>query len=95
MNISKKTVGVSEVPLPDAFLEEAKKEPKRLLISDHIKTINLLRNEKRFTFREIAEWFEKRGFDVDQSAIYRAYMRDIPDNQRDPYSDWSDIDQPE
>lgn len=60
MKSAKKSATVSEVPLRDAFLEDAMKEPKRLLISDHIKTINLLRNEKRFTFREIAEWFGSR-----------------------------------
>jgi hypothetical protein len=46
----------SGIPAPDAFLEEAKREPKRQLIHDHIATIKTLRNEKRFTFRAIAEW---------------------------------------
>ena len=45
-----------EVPDPKAFLEEAKKESKRKLISDYSDTITVLRNEKRFTFRAIADW---------------------------------------
>ena len=80
-----------EVPLPDAFLEEAKKEQKRKLLFDHIKTINLLRNEKRFTFREIAEWLAARGIETDHSAVYRAYLAAIPEEQRDPREDWDDV----
>ncbi len=81
----------SEVPAPEAFLQEAKNEPKRKLILDHIGTINHLRDEKRFTFREIAEWFNKRGFEFDHSAVYRAYLSAIPEDQRDPREDWSEV----
>ena len=85
----------SEIPAPDAFLEEAKNEPKRKLISDHIKTINTLREEKRFTFRAIAEWLTKRGIETDHSSVYRAYLGAIPEDRRDPYADWSDVDMPD
>lgn len=81
----------AEVPLPDAFLEQAKKEQKRKLVSDHVNTINLLRNEKRFTFREIAEWLTARGIETDHSAVYRAYLAAIPEEQRDPREDWDDV----
>ncbi len=80
-----------EVPLPDAFLEEAKQEPKRKLLSDHIETINLLRHEKRFTFREIAEWLTARGIQTDHSAVYRAYLGAIPVERRDPNENWDDV----
>jgi hypothetical protein len=85
----------SDIPAPDAFLEEAKSEPKRKLISDHIKTINTLREEKRFTFRAIAEWLTKRGIETDHSSVYRAYLAAIPEDRRDPDADWSDVDMPD
>ena len=84
----------AECPEPEAFLTEAEKEPKRKLISDHLKTITTLRDEKRFTFREIAEWFRERGFETDHSAVYRAYLSAIPEEQRDPSQDWSDVEVP-
>ena len=64
----------AEVPAPEAFLEEAKREPKRKLISDHSDTIRTLREEKKFTFRAIAEWFCERGIETDRGAVYRAYL---------------------
>jgi len=86
----------SEVPASDAFLEEAKNEPKRKLLTDHIQTITVLRNEKRFTFRAIAEWLTARGIETDHSAVYRAYLAAIPEEQRDPREPWDDeIDLPE
>ena len=88
-------VAQDEVPARDAFLEEAKREPKRKLLSDHIETIKLLRNEKRFTFRAIADWLGERGFVTDHSAVYRAYLADIPEEQRDPREDWSEVDMPD
>jgi hypothetical protein len=85
----------SEIPAPDAFLEEAKGEPKRKLIGDHIGTINLLREEKRFTFRAIAEWLTKRGIETDHSSVYRAYLAAIPEERRDPSTSWEDVDMPD
>ena len=81
----------AKVPEPEGFLAEAIKEPKRKLLSDHLKTITTLRDEKRFTFRDIADWFNKRGFETDHSAVYRAYLSNIPEEQRDPNEDWSDV----
>jgi hypothetical protein len=79
------------VPEPEAFLEEAKREPKRLLLMDHIKTIGMLRMEKKFTWRAIAAWLNERGFDTDHSAVYRTYLASIPESQRSPDEDWSDV----
>ena len=78
-------------PEPEAFLAEAKSEPKRKLLLDHIATINTLRDEKKFTFREIAAWFNKRGFETDHSAVYRAYLSAVPEDQRRPEQDWSEV----
>ena len=66
-------------PLPvEAFLEDAEKEPKRILLADHARTIKTLRDKKRLTFRAIAEWFGERGLETDQSAVYRAYCASFP-----------------
>jgi hypothetical protein len=80
-----------EIPLPNAFLEEAREEPKRQLLSDHIETINLLRDGKRFTFRAIAEWLSARGIATDHSSVYRAYMSAIPEDRRHPDEDWEEF----
>jgi hypothetical protein len=84
-----------DVPAPDAFLTEAKNEPKRKLITDHIRTITVLRDEKRFTFRQIAEWLTDKGVETDHSSVYRAYMAAVPDEQRDPITDWQEFETPE
>jgi hypothetical protein len=69
----------------EAFLQDAEKEPKRILLADHTKTIRKLRDEKRLTFRAIAEWFGERGLDTDQSAVYRAYCASFPEVDQDGY----------
>ena len=88
-----------EVPSREAFLEEAKKEQRRQLIADHSKTITFLRDEKRFTFREIAEWLSQRGITANRGAVYRAYVAAQPmteeeywDSQQDATDEnWEDI----
>ena len=86
------TEAQSDVPPEEAFYQEAKREPKRKAILDHTATIRLLREEKKFTFREIAEWFQQRGFNVDRSAIYRAWLLSIPSSQRDPEdTEWQEL----
>jgi hypothetical protein len=73
----------------EAFLQEAEKEPKRILLVDHINTITTLRDKKRLTFRAIAEWFGERGIETDQGAIYRAYCASFPnvDDYGNPVED--------
>jgi len=61
---------------------------------DHIQTIQILRDQKRFTFRDIAEWLAKRGVETDHSAVYRAYLKAIPERERHTEQDWSDVDEP-
>ena len=86
---------LADIPAPDAFLAEATNEPKRKLITDHTRTIKVLRDEKRFTFRQIAEWLTDRGIETDHSSVYRAYMSAVPDEQRDPITDWEEFETPE
>jgi hypothetical protein len=85
----------SDCPPPEAFLEEAKKEPKRILLMDYISTINTLRNEKKFTFRAIAEWLVARGVETDHSAVYRTYLAAVPPQYRNPDDNWpAEVDEP-
>lgn len=77
-------IGEDGVPEPEAFLDDAEKEPRRKLILDHTKTIKLLRDKKNFTFAAIADWFNQRGFQTDRSAVYRAYWLSIVPNPNDP-----------
>ena len=44
---------------------------------DYIDTINILRDKKSFSFREIAAWFNERGVPLDNNDVYRAYMGDM------------------
>lgn len=82
-----KSATQAEVPEPEAFLEEAKREPKQKLILDHIRTIRVLRDEKKFTFRAIADFFNKRGFATDHSAVYRAFLLSIKPEEIHPDDD--------
>lgn len=85
----------AEIPDSRSLVEAARQEQKRTLLIDHIDAIRLLRDEKRFTFRGIAEWLSERGIQTDHSAVYRAYFGAIPRENRDPNEDWSDVDEPE
>jgi hypothetical protein len=64
-----------ECPPPEHLLEEAMKEPNRRLLQDYIQTIRVLRDEKGFTFREVADWLTKSGVDADHNAVYRVYTK--------------------
>jgi uroporphyrinogen-III synthase len=73
-------------PSPEALLQEAKNERKRVLLMEHAKTIAVLRDEKKFTFRAIAKWLLQRGIKVDHSAVYRTYLAAIPEEKRQPFA---------
>jgi len=68
-----------ENPPPEYLLEEAMKEPDRKLLEEYIQSIKVLRDYKRFTFREIADWLKEYGVIADHNAIYRAYLKHTPD----------------
>ena len=65
------------IPSPASLAEQAQKEPRIIAARDYIETINILRHEKSFSFREIASWFNERGVPLDNNEIYRAYMSDL------------------
>ena len=52
------------------ILNEAKSKPSRSDLSAHIDTIAVLRN-KNYTWREIAEFFNEQGIEVDHTKVYR------------------------
>ena len=70
-----------EFPPPHFLLEQAEKEPNRKLLEDYRETINVLRNDKGFSFREIAEWLRQNGVDADYNAVYRVYTKGMPDDE--------------
>ena len=63
---------------PDIVLREALNEPSPRLLDDYIEAIQALKN-KRFTFREIAEWLQQFGIEADHNAVYRAYSKTVSD----------------
>lgn len=65
------------IPDPVALAEAAKKEKRIIAARDYIQTINILRDQKSFSFREIAAWFNERGLPLDNNEIYRAYMATV------------------
>jgi len=63
---------------PDSLLELALKEPDRRPLRDYADVISVLRHQKKFTFREVAEWLKKHNVDADHNAVYREYTRCMP-----------------
>jgi len=47
------------IPPPEYLLEEAMKEPDRKLLEEYYQTITVLRDNKRFSFREISGLAER------------------------------------
>jgi hypothetical protein len=70
-----------EFPPPHFLLEQAEKEPNRKLLGDYLETITVLRKEKGFSFREIAEWLTQNGVTADYNAVYRVYTKGMPDDE--------------
>lgn len=65
---------------PDIVFREAMAEENRRALREYHDAIKVLRDEKRFTFREIAEWLEKYNVEADHNAVYREYTRGMPES---------------
>jgi hypothetical protein len=65
---------------PQHLRAEAEKEPRRRSLGDYGDTIRLLKEEKGFSFREIAGWFHQRGVSIDHNAAWRAYSKTTPNS---------------
>jgi hypothetical protein len=75
------SVTVVDIPLPEMLAEMARGEVDRGLLEDYRETIQILRDDKRFSFREIAEWLNSHGIEVDRNAVYRAYCKRLSDSE--------------
>jgi len=64
-----------EFPDPSELLDEAESENPRRILGNYHEAIQVLKNSKRFTFREIAEWLTKRGVPCDHNGVYREYTK--------------------
>ena len=70
---------ISSVSTTRTLFDVALEEPRRRELAEFSDVINVLRNDKNFTFREIAKWlYEHTGFQADHNAVYREYIRGIP-----------------
>jgi hypothetical protein len=64
-----------EFPPPEYLLEQARGESNRKLLQDYAETIGVLRDEKGFSFREIADWLTENGVQADYNSVYRVYTK--------------------
>ena len=64
---------------PQQVLAEAVQEPRRRGLADYQEAIRVLKEEKEFSFRDIAAWLQQRGLKVDHNAVWRAYSKAAPE----------------
>jgi leucyl aminopeptidase (aminopeptidase T) len=64
---------------PQQVLAEAVQEPRRHGLADYQEAIRVLKEEKEFSFREIAVWLQQRGLKVDHNAVWRAHSNTAPE----------------
>jgi len=74
-------------PLPqqpspvEALLREAEQEADQAILREYAPVIHVLR-EKHFSYREIADWLNERGFETDRNEVYRIYCKILSPNER-------------
>ena len=61
------------------LLERAEQESTRRALAEYSEVIRTLRDEKNFTFREIAEWLKDYNVEADHNAVYREYTKGMPE----------------
>jgi len=64
---------------PQELRAKAEKEPSRRGLENYAETIRVLKEDKGFSFREIAAWLQQRGMNTDHNAVWRAYAKTIPE----------------
>lgn len=62
---------------PQQLRAQAEKEPSRRGLDEYTDTIQVLKEDKGFSYREIAAWFQQRGLNVDHNAVWRAYSKSL------------------
>jgi hypothetical protein len=65
----------NELPDPSELAELAENEPSRRVLQRYSRTIAILREEKLFTFREIAKWLCEHGVVADHNTVFRHYTK--------------------
>ena len=60
---------------PQKLRSEAEMEPSRRGLEDYFQAIRVLKEDKGFSFREIAAWLQQRGLNADHNAVWRAYSK--------------------
>ncbi len=60
---------------PQKLLAEAQVESSRRGLADYKDAIKVLKEDKGFSFREIAAWLQQRGLNADHNAVWRAYSK--------------------
>ncbi len=66
------------IPDASALAEAAKQEKRVIAARDYARVIDILRDEKRFSFQKIADWLNERGVPLDNNEVYRVYTANIP-----------------
>ena len=64
-------------PTPEGLLVEAEHEIDKKVLDGYGPVIKTLRDQKNFSYREIAEWLTERGIPSDHNSVYRAYMKSL------------------
>ena len=76
---------------PTQLRAEAEKEPPRHGLTPYAEVIRLLKEEKGFSFREIASWLQARGVTVDHNAVWRTYAKAAAGGERGKYYERSEL----
>ena len=70
---------LENLPDPELVARAAAEEPAPRLLEDYMDAITILR-EKEFTFREIAEWLNKKfSIQADHNSVWRVYTKHMSD----------------
>jgi hypothetical protein len=65
----------------ESLLSLAVQEPPRRELAEFSEVIRVLRDDKGFTFREIAAWLSHYAFETDHNAVYREYTKGMHPNE--------------
>lgn len=63
----------NDYPPPSDLIEQAERETARRRVDEYAEVICKLRDEKKFTYRAIAEWLSNHGVPTDHNEIYRTH----------------------
>jgi len=71
----------SKIPSLEDLMNKAQNTPagsKLIIASDYLTVIKHLRDEKGFTWKQIAIWFREQGIPLSKSTITSAYHNNMP-----------------